>query len=293
MKHKWIWITALILLIVTILFIPIYKAYQSISDPLTERQSDLRDEILQLQEKDPFSVILLGVDDDGQVRRSAGTIMVLTVNPTVQSIKLLHIPRETRVDIPGQDQPDKLNHAYKTGGVELMMEAVEEFIKIPIDYFVKINMEGVEEVVDAMGGITMENEKDFSYEGYHFPAGRISLNGSQALAYIRMRQLGENGEEERQERQRKVIEEVIRTGADLQSLTRYDRIATALMNNVKTNFTIKEMFEVKQNYQDALHHIDSINMQGTAKKINGVYYEVIDDERVKEISKILQNHLDS
>ena len=46
MKHKWIWITALILLIVTILFIPIYKAYQSISDPLTERQSDLRDEVL-------------------------------------------------------------------------------------------------------------------------------------------------------------------------------------------------------------------------------------------------------
>ena len=92
---------------------------------------------------------------------------------------------------------------------------------------------------------------------------------------------------------RKVIEEVIRTGADLQSLTRYDRIATALMNNVKTNFTIKEMFEVKQNYQDALHHIDSINMQGTAEKINGVYYEVIDNEQIKEISKILQNHLDS
>ena len=218
--------------------------------------------------------------------------MVLTVNPTLQSIKLLHIPRETRVDIPGQDQPDKLNHAYKTGGVELMMETVEGFMKIPIDYFVKINMEGVEEVVDAMGGITMENEKAFSYEGYHFPTGRISLNGKQALAYIRMRTLGENGEEERQERQRKVIEEVIRTGADLQSLTHYDKIATALMNNVKTNFTIKEMFQIKQNYRDALDHIDSINMQGSAKKINGVYYEVIDDTDLKRVSKILQKHLD-
>ncbi len=292
MKHKWIWITALILLIATILFIPIYKAYQSISDPLAERQSDLRDQALQLEEKEPFSVLLIGVDDDGEVRRSAGTIMVLTVNPAVQSIKLLHIPRETRVEIPGQDQPDKLNHSYKTGGVELMMEAVEGFIEIPIDYFVKINMEGVEEVVSAMGGITVENEKAFSYEGYHFPTGRISLDGSQALAYIRMRQMGENSEEERQERQRKVIEEVIRTGADLQSLTRYDKIATALMNNVKTNFTIKEMFEIKQNYRDALHHIDSLTMQGAAKKINGVYYEVIDDDEVKTISKILQKHLD-
>ena len=292
MKHKWIWITALILLIATILFIPIYKAYQSISDPLAQRQSDLRDKMLQLEDRDPFSVLLLGVDDDGEVRRSAGTIMVLTVNPTLQSIKLLHIPRETRVDIPGQDQPDKLNHAYKTGGVELMMETVEGFMKIPIDYFVKINMEGVEEVVDAMGGITMENEKAFSYEGYHFPTGRISLNGKQALAYIRMRTLGENGEEERQERQRKVIEEVIRTGADLQSLTHYDKIATALMNNVKTNFTIKEMFQIKQNYRAALDHIDSINMQGSAKKINGVYYEVIDDADLKKVSKILQKHLD-
>ena len=153
-------------------------------------------------------------------------------------------------------------------------------------------MEGVEEVVDAMGGITMENEKAFSYEGYHFPTGRISLNGKQALAYIRMRTLGENGEEERQERQRKVIEEVIRTGADLQSLTHYDKIATALMNNVKTNFTIKEMFQIKQNYRDALDHIDSINMQGSAKKINGVYYEVIDDADLKKVSKILQKHLD-
>ena len=176
MKYKWIWITALILLIATILFIPIYKAYQSISDPLAERQSDLRDQTLQLEKKEPFSVLLLGVDDDGEVRRSAGTIMVLTVNPTAQSIKLLHVPRETRVDIPGQDQPDKINHAYKTGGVELMMETLEGFMDIPIDYFVKINMEGVEEVVDAMGGITVENENAFSYDGYHFPTGRISLD---------------------------------------------------------------------------------------------------------------------
>ncbi len=291
-KHRWVWISALILLLAALLFIPIYEAYQSISDPLAERQSNLREEALQLEKKEPFSVLLLGVDDDGEVRRNAGTIMVLTVNPAVQSIKLLHIPRETRVDIPGQDQPDKLNHAYKTGGVELMMETVEEFVDVPIDYFVKINMEGVEDVVDAMGGITVENEKAFSYEGYHFRKGRISLDGKQALAYIRMRQLNENGEEERHERQQKVIEEVIRKGADLQSLTHYDKIATALMNNVKTNFTIKEMFQIKKHFQAALQHLDSINMQGNAKKINGVYYDVIDDSEIKKISEILQKHLD-
>lgn len=287
-KYRWIWITGLVIIIILIVGYPIYRAFQAISDPLEERKSSLRKEQVNLTQKDPFSILLLGIEPNGRT----DTTMVITVNPGKHTIKMLGIPQETRVQVARSGTWDKISHAYQTGGVELSMETVEDLLDIPIDYYVSINTDGVEDLVDAIGGITVENQLEFTYDGQHFATGRIRLNGEEALAYMRMRQLEPNGEEGRQKRQREVIKEVIRTGANIHSLTNYDKIATTLMNNVKTNITLSEMIKIKNNYQEAVQDIGHIDMEGTAEKINGIFYEVISPDELERIKRILRKHME-
>ena len=73
--------------------------------------------------------------------------------------------------LSGMGQADKMNHAYAYGGIPMAINTVEEFLDIPIDYYVKMNMEGFQEIVDAVGGVTVDNDMDLAYKGYTFPKG--------------------------------------------------------------------------------------------------------------------------
>ena len=287
-KYRWIWISLVVIVLILIAGYPIYKALHAIADPLRDRESPLRKEQVHLTEKEPFSLLLLGIESNGRT----DTTMVITVNPKQRTIKMLGIPEDTRVQIARSGNWEKISHAYQKGGVELSMETVERFLDIPIDYHVTINTEGVKELIDAIGGITIENPQDFTYDGQHFAAGRIQLNGSGALAYMRMRELEPDGEEGRQKRRHEVIEEVIRSGANIHTLTNYDKIATTLMNNVKTNITLKEMLKIKNHYQEAVQHINYVDMEGSVEKIDGIYYEVISQKEVERIRGIFQKHME-
>ena len=81
----------------------------------------------------------------------------------------------------GHGTTDKINHAYAFGREEMSIATVENLLDIPIDYYVKVNMEGFKDIVDAVGGIQVNNNLDFSQDGHHFTTGKINLNGEQAL----------------------------------------------------------------------------------------------------------------
>ncbi|WP_051633460.1 LCP family glycopolymer transferase [Bacillus sp. UNC41MFS5] len=84
-----------------------------------DRKSEKREEPEAFKEKDPFSVVLLGVDERKGDRGSSDSLIVLTVNPTNNSLKMLSIPRDTRTEIVGKGKEDKVNHAYAFGGVSI------------------------------------------------------------------------------------------------------------------------------------------------------------------------------
>ena len=121
-------------------------------------------------------------------------MIVLTVNPELKSVKMLSIPRDTRTEIVGHGTTDKINHAYAFGGIPMSMDTVENFLDIPIDYYLEINMESFNDIVNAVGGITVENNLDFTYENVHFAKGTITLDGESALKYSRMRYDNPNGD---------------------------------------------------------------------------------------------------
>lgn len=298
-KRRWLRITLMILGVLVIgLGAYIYSIYHSLTStvdtmhqPIRE-VSEKRGEQIALAERDPFSVLLLGVDQREGDRGRSDTMIVLTVNPNKESIEMVSIPRDTYTEIIGKGYQDKINHAYAFGGVEMAMNTVENFLDIPIDYFVQVNMESFKDIVDAVGGITVKNDLDFTYDGVHFPKGTITLNGEEALKFSRMRYDDPRGDFGRQLRQRQIIEGNIREGASLSTLVNYGSIFEALGANVKTNLTFDEMVKIQGNYKSAVKNIEQHQIKGTGTKIGGIYYYQVPETEKASLQNMLQEHLE-
>jgi polyisoprenyl-teichoic acid--peptidoglycan teichoic acid transferase len=299
-KSKWLRIIGLVfILLILSMGLYAFSIYNSLTNavdtmhqPTDRKMSDLRTDKIDLGKKEPFSVLMLGVDEREGDKGRSDTMIVLTVNPKKDSVKMLSIPRDTRTEIIGHGTVDKINHAYAFGGEEMSMATVENFLDIPIDYYVKINMESFEDIVDAVDGIIVNNTFSFSQDGHQFSKGQINLTGEEALSYVRMRKQDPKGDFGRQQRQRQVIQGVINKGASVNSLTRFDDIFGALGKNIRTNMTFDEMVEIQKNYKDARHNIDQLQVTGKGQKINSVYYQVVSEEEKQKVQNELKSHLE-
>src|SRR5699024_1362831 len=105
-----------------------------------------------------LNILLLGVDQRGNDSGRSDALMVLTLKPESDEMQIVSIPRDTRTTIIGRGTEDKINHAYAFGGADMSIQTVENFLDIELDYFVRINMEGLKELVDEIGTITIDNE---------------------------------------------------------------------------------------------------------------------------------------
>lgn len=251
-------------------------------------------EILELNRDTPFSILLLGIDtgDKGRVDRGrSDTIMVMTINPRTNETTLLSIPRDTYTEIVGKGFQDKINHAYSYGGAAMAMNSVQNFLDIPIDYYVSVNMKGIQQIVDAVGGITLTPSRSFSQDGFSFVKDQpTAMNGEMALAYSRMRKL--DSDYGRQGRQREVVSETINKITSLNSVLNYQPVLKTMEDNVLTNLTFDELTNIFLNYRSALTNIEQIQVEGSGQRMNGIYYEIIPKEQVNEISANLQKQLE-
>ena len=172
------------------------------------------------------------------------------------------------------------------------MDTVENFLDIPIDYYMQINMEGFKDIVDAVGGVTVQNDLNFTVEDYKYPIGEIKLTGDEALNYARMRYEDPRGDFGRQMRQRQIIQAVINEGASLSSLTNFPNIFSALGNNVKTNLTFEQMMDIQKNYKNAGRNIQQMEIKSQGTKIEGIYYGIIADEEKQRIQNDMKVQLE-
>ncbi|BDG49077.1 MULTISPECIES: LytR family transcriptional regulator [Parageobacillus] len=255
-------------------------------------KSEKRDEEVSVKEKTPISILLIGVDERKGDRGRADSLIVMTVNPKKKSVEMVSVPRDTRTEIVGRGTKDKINHSYAFGGVEMTMATVEHFLDIPIDYYIKVNMESFRDIVDAVGGVTVDNPFAFTYEGTHFPKGKITLDGEKALKYSRMRYDDPRGDFGRQDRQKQIIQAIIEKGASFSSLANYGDVLTAIGKNMKTNLTFDEMKEIQANYKEARHHIEQLYITGKGKMIGGTYYLLVPEAERLAVSNKLKEHLE-
>lgn len=250
-----------------------------------------REEPVSVQGKEPFSVLLLGVDKRPGDKGRSDSLMVVTVNPTKHTTKIISIPRDTRTEIVGKNTTDKINHAFAFGGVQMTVNTVEKFLNIPVDYYLEVNMEGFQDIVDAIGGVEVNNSLDFTNDGFHFKKGLLFLNGKQALSFSRMRYEDPQGDFGREARQRQIIQEVINKGTKIQSLVSYKEILKSISKNLETNFTIQEMFDIQKDYRSATENLDQQQLQGSGKMINGIYYYLVPEQNRLALSNELREQL--
>lgn len=270
------------------------RVHQVMDNVYTEVESDsLREEDASLKKGQPISILLLGIDKD-EDRPDAGrsdTMLVVTINPKLKSTKMVSIARDSRVEIVGKGFMDKINHAYAFGGAAMSINTVQNLLDIPIDYYAEIDMDGLTTLVDAVGGITVNNDTvAFEEHGYYFPLGEVTMDGPAALAFSRMRYQDPSGDIGRQARQRLVLMALVQELITLNP-AKWQSIADAVGSHMKTSISMDELVTLSTRYLGAMHDVESLQLYGPGQMINGVYYGILEPGQIEELSHLLQEHL--
>lgn len=249
-----------------------------------------------LEAGEPVSILLLGVDTGDLGRTEQGrsdSMVVVTINPHTQKTTLLSIPRDTYTEIVGYGTSDKINHAYAFGGTAMSINTVQQMLDIPIDFYVMVNMAGIQEIVDAVGGITVESLLAFNQNGHDFVVGTNQLDGEAALEFARMRYEDPAGDTGRQGRQRLVIEGVIRKLATPETLLNYQNILQSLSANMQTSFQLSDFYTLQnKKYLGAVDNIAQQQLGGTGGMMNDIYYNFVDDTELTRVHDLLQAELE-
>lgn len=197
---------------------------------------------------DTFVVYISGIDTYGTISSVARSDvnMVAVVNPKTYQVLLINIPRDYYVQLHGTSgKRDKLTHAGMYG-VEKSVQTIEDLLDIDINYYVKVNFTSVEKIVDALGGIDVYSEYNFtSYKGnYKFKKGYNHMNGTQALCFARERKSFAAGDRMRGKNQQAVIDGMIKQASKPSVITKFDSLLKSLSDKFQTNMDTSKMMEL-------------------------------------------------
>jgi LCP family protein required for cell wall assembly len=240
-------------------------------------------------------VLVLGVDRrpedaENSVTRS-DTMMLVQLTPQTGQVKLLSVPRDLLVEIePGVE--DRINQAYAYGGIEQAKAVMENLTGIPIDRYAIIDFGGFREVIDALGGITLEVEQPIQVgiEGHrvYIPAGTQELDGLEALAYARYRGTP-CGDIARIEHQQQLVAALREEALEWNTITELPRIAKVMHENVDTNVGIVQAISLGRtlvrNGADA--RIKSAQLKGKPEILPNGNAVLVPDEQAN--ASILEN----
>lgn len=207
--------------------------------------------------KEPFTILLMGVDSEQEDVRTASyngdSLMLITFNPKTLSSTILSIPRDTYVPIAcmKNQRKNKITHAAWQGE-SCMINTIQNFTGITIDYYVKINFKGVVKLVDSLGGIEVdvplgfcEQDSDRNFGNLQcVEAGHQVLNGEQALAWARHRKSAGFDDFVRGQNQQLVVKGILNQLKNVRSLDTVYELMDTLGNNMQTNMTTNEILSL-------------------------------------------------
>lgn len=231
--------------------------------------------------------LLTGVDlNDGQesTHSRSDTMMLFKANFKTGDIDLISLPRDSRVMV--KDNLTKLNHAHSMGGIDLTIETIRKWLNVDLDYYVEVDFQAVQDIVDGMGGIdyTVPEGVNFEFEGVTIQEGPQKMDGAHALAYLRHRKGYAEGDLGRVKAQQDFLKTMLKEAIKPDKIgsipsyikTYFDRVRT----NIPWNEIVGMLTQIGSLHADSLHtHI----IPGEGKYIDGVSYYVVDDAKTKEM----------
>ncbi|MBQ9014759.1 MAG: LCP family protein [Firmicutes bacterium] len=220
--------------------------------------------------KDPFNVYVTGIDvwgDIDKVSRS-DVNMIVTINPQTRTVLLTSMPRDSYVPLHSFGQLDKLTHSG-IYGVDETLDTVTDWLGVDFDYYVKVNFSMVVKLIDAMGGIAVYSDHEFTSSvkpQYSYFKGVNHLGGYRALYFARERHSFEQSDEQRIKNQQKVMEGIIeKVTTHKEILLNYDELLGIVAENMATNFSdrdLKALARMQLGDMDTKWNVETYSIDG-------------------------------
>ena len=141
----------------------------------------------------------------GETASRADVIQLVHVDADHDNVWIIHFPRDLYVPIPGRGE-DKINAAYAYGRAPLLVQTIQDLVGVKINHVAKTDFEGFKQLTDALGGVTVDNTQP----GPDYPAGEVTLDGAQALDFVRERKQLAEGDISRGQRQQAWLKGIMR-----------------------------------------------------------------------------------
>jgi len=212
--------------------------------------------------KDRMIILCLGVDNnytDQGIMYTKGartdTIFLLSVDSNAEAVNVLSIPRDTWVEITPEQGFDKINAAFAYGGIDQAKKTISRFLDTHIDHYIILKVKSTENMVNALGGIEVDVEKDMDYDDnwghlhVHLKKGTQLLNGAQAVGYARFRH-DEESDWGRIRRQQQVMNALIKEMKKPSNVLRIEKIVKVIHESIETDLTIPQMLDLARLYKD-------------------------------------------
>ena len=212
--------------------------------------------------KEPFVVYCSGIDarvDDISAKSRSDVNILAVVNPTTKQILLVNTPRDYYLPLARNGELDKLTHAGLYG-IDESMKVLGNLYGVQADYYVRVNFAGLVKIVDALGGVDIESDAnftcvpmetpdgngDYTYQKYSFTKGINHVNGSQALAFARERKAFADGDNRRVQHQMTVIKAIVNKACSSAVLTKYQELLKAASDAFITNMPYADISSLVQ-----------------------------------------------
>ncbi len=220
-----------------------------------------------------FTFLVAGMD---KVAKNTDVIMLVKLDITEKDISILHIPRDTMIQTDRNSK--KVNSSYQIGGIELFEQDVAGITGFYVNRYVLIDLEGIEKIIDAIGGVDFDVPRNMNYEDptqnlyIHFKKGPQHLNGEQAVKLARFRSYT-NGDIGRIGLQQELIKALAKQALKAENLLKLPELVRLINENVQTDIDFSNMLWLANQVKDfELSAIETHMVPGVASTIEGLSY---------------------
>lgn len=243
-----------------------------------------------LKNKKPVSILMVGTNSN-KINRT-GSLMLVTLNPKTNKTVEMSLPDDLKVNLPGYKQysPATVNEAYAYGGTKETVKTVQSYLKVPVDYYMAVNMNGLDKTVNKIGGVTVTSPQTFTNEGKSFKAGHsYKLNGTNTNKFLTLRKSGVKGDLQQQARQRAVLSALLKKSASYKTVLNKSYLNT-LGNEMQTDLTEKQMSQLALSYRHADRNVKSETVNVKNQKLGGKNFETAStSDRNRAVNAVRQN----
>ncbi|PQP84286.1 transcriptional regulator [Paenibacillus sp. PCH8] len=249
-----------------------------------------------VEHTDPFSLLLLGIDQRDNEPSRSDTIIYSVVRPEDNKVLLLSIPRDSYTEIVGRDVKSKINSAYAHGEAKMAMDTVEKLLGNKVDFYAAINFNGLKDIVDAVGGVELPIKKNIenkskAHEKLFVEANKPIYSGEEALGYVRYR---EDSDFNRTMRHRIFLSAFMNRALEVKNLTKIPDVIQIAGSNFTTNMTSDFIVKFAESLymKDSAPTISNYMLKGDGATRSGTWYYDLSEDDLQYVQGMIANWLD-